>query len=49
MLEFIRKHSQSMVVKIFLSFLALSFVLFFGITTVIQKLRGKDYVVKIGN
>ncbi|MDR2781126.1 MAG: SurA N-terminal domain-containing protein [Holosporaceae bacterium] len=48
MLEFIRRHSQSLVVKIFLSFLAFSFVLFFGISTIIQKLAGKDYVVKIG-
>ncbi|MDR2107457.1 MAG: SurA N-terminal domain-containing protein, partial [Holosporaceae bacterium] len=49
MLEFIRKHSNSIVVKIFLTILALTFVLFFGVSDVIRRLTGKDYVVKAGN
>ncbi|MDR2766649.1 MAG: SurA N-terminal domain-containing protein [Holosporaceae bacterium] len=49
MLEFIRRHSKSVVVKIFLTVLALTFVLCFGIFDVVRKLAGKDYVVKIGS
>ncbi|MDR0968036.1 MAG: SurA N-terminal domain-containing protein [Holosporaceae bacterium] len=49
MLELIRKHSKSIVVKAFLTVLALTFVLFFGISDVIRRFTGKDYVVKIGN
>ncbi|MDR0753250.1 MAG: SurA N-terminal domain-containing protein [Holosporaceae bacterium] len=49
MLEFIRRHSQSIVAKTLLIILALTFVLFFGITDVIRRFIGKDYVVKIGN
>ncbi|MDR0678526.1 MAG: SurA N-terminal domain-containing protein [Holosporaceae bacterium] len=48
MLAFIRKHSNSVIVKIFLIILALSFVLFFGISSIIRKISGKDYVIKIG-
>ena len=49
MLELIRKYSKSIVVKIFLTILAGSFLLFFGFTYVVDKLTGKDYVVKIAN
>ncbi|MDR2268221.1 MAG: SurA N-terminal domain-containing protein [Holosporaceae bacterium] len=49
MLAFIRKHSNSSVVKIFLAVLALTFVFCFGISDIIRKYIGKDYVVKIGN
>ncbi len=49
MLELIRKYSKSIVVKIFLTVLAGSFLLAFGISSVIDKLMGKDYVVKIAN
>ncbi|MDR1235791.1 MAG: SurA N-terminal domain-containing protein [Holosporaceae bacterium] len=48
MLKFIREHSKSRPVKIFLSFLALSFIVSFGISALIQKITGKDYIVKIG-
>ena len=49
MLEFIRRHSQSIIVKAFLIILALTFVLFFGISDVIRRFTGKDYVAKIGS
>ncbi|MDR1375261.1 MAG: SurA N-terminal domain-containing protein [Holosporaceae bacterium] len=48
MLEFIRRHSSSIGVKIFLTILALTFVFCFGLPDVIRKLSGKDYLVKIG-
>ncbi|MDR3151834.1 MAG: SurA N-terminal domain-containing protein [Holosporaceae bacterium] len=48
MLEFIRKYSNSLGVKIFLAILALTFVFCFGISDIIRKYVGKDYVVKIG-
>jgi hypothetical protein len=38
-----------MVVKAFLIILALTFMLFFGISDVVRRIAGKDYVVKIGN
>ncbi len=49
MLELIRKYSKSIVVKIFLTILAGSFLLFFGFSYVVDKLQGKDYVVKVSN
>ena len=49
MLELIRKYSKSIVVKIFLTVLAGSFFLFFGFSYVVDKLTGRDYVVKIAN
>lgn len=49
MLEFIRKHSSSLGVKIFLTVLALTFVFCFGISDIIRRITGKDYIVKIGN
>lgn len=49
MLELIRKYSKSIVVKIFLTILAGSFFLFFGFSYVVNKLAGKDYVVKIAD
>lgn len=49
MLELIRKYSKSIVVKVFLTILAGSFFLFFGFSFVVDKLTGKDYVVKIAN
>ncbi len=49
MLELIRKYSKSIVVKIFLTILAGSFFLFFGFHFVVDKLTGRDYVVKISN
>ena len=48
MLEFIRKHSSSLGVKIFLTVLALTFVFCFGISDIIRKVTGRDYIVKIG-
>ncbi|MDR1475301.1 MAG: peptidylprolyl isomerase [Holosporales bacterium] len=49
MLEFIRKYLGSVVVKVILSLIALTFVLFFGINDVINRLTGKDYVVRVGS
>ena len=49
MLELIRKYSKSIVVKIFLTILAGSFFLFFGFSYVVNRLAGKDYVVKIAD
>lgn len=47
MLELIRKYSKSIVVKIFLTILAGSFLFFFAFPIIADKLMGKDYVVKI--
>jgi hypothetical protein len=49
MLEFIRKYSNSPIVKAFLAVLALTFMFCFGLSDIIKKYTGKDYVVKIGN
>jgi len=49
MLELIRKYSKSIVVKIFLTVLAVSFLFFFAFPIIADKLMGKDYVVKIAN
>ncbi len=49
MLELIRKYSRSIVVKVLLTILAASFFLFFGFSFVVDKLTGRDYVVKIAN
>ncbi|MDR1031508.1 MAG: peptidylprolyl isomerase [Holosporales bacterium] len=49
MLEFIRKYLGSVVVKVILSLVALTFVLFFGISDVINRLAGKDYVIRVGD
>ncbi len=49
MLEFIRKHSNSIVVKVFLTILAGSFFLFFGFSYIVDRIKGRDYVVKIDN
>lgn len=49
MLEVIRKYSGSPIVKAFLIILAFTFLFFFGITDIIRKFTGNDYVVKIGN
>lgn len=49
MLELIRKYSKSIVVKVFLTILAGSFFLFFGFSFVVDKLTGRDYVIKIAN
>ncbi len=49
MLELIRKYSKSIVVKIFLTILAGSFLFFFAFPIIADKLMGKDYVVKISN
>ena len=49
MLELIRKYSKSIVVKVFLTILAASFFLFFGFSFVVDKLTGRDYVIKIAN
>ncbi|MDR0677109.1 MAG: SurA N-terminal domain-containing protein [Holosporaceae bacterium] len=48
MLDFFRKRSQSVVAKFLLTMLAITFVLFFGISDVIKKITGKDYVLKVG-
>jgi hypothetical protein len=49
MLESIRKHSSSIVVKVFLGVLAVTFVFCFGISDIIRRYMGKDYLIKIGN
>lgn len=49
MLEQIRRYSQSIIVKIFLTILAGSFFLFFGFSYIVDRLKGNDYIVKIGN
>lgn len=49
MLGFIRKHSGSVFVKGFLGLIAFTFLFFFGMSDVIRKYTGKDYVVKIGD
>ena len=49
MLELIRKYSKSIVVKVFLTVLAASFLFFFAFPIIADKLMGKDYVVKIAN
>lgn len=49
MLEFIRRHAHSLVAKVFLTILAGSFFLFFGFSYVVDKIMGKDYIVKISN
>lgn len=49
MLALIRKYANSAPVKIFLTILALAFVFCFGISDIIRKVTGKDYIVKIGN
>ena len=49
MLELIRKYSKSIVVKIFLTVLAVSFLFFFAFPIIADKLMGKDYVLKIAN
>ena len=49
MLELIRKHSNSVVVKALLGVLVLTFVFCFGISDIVKRCTGKDYLVKIGN
>jgi len=49
MLELIRKYSKSIVVKVFLTILSISFFFFFAFPIIADKLMGKDYVVKIAN
>lgn len=49
MLGFIRKHSSSIFVKVFLGLIAFTFLFFFGMSDVIRKYTGKDYVIKIGS
>ena len=49
MLELIRRYSNSIVVKIFLAVLAITFLLSFGISGLINRLLGKDYLVQVGD
>ena len=49
MLEFIRRCSKSVFVKVFLGILAFTFVFCFGISDIIKHYTGKDYLVKVGN
>lgn len=49
MLETIRKFSNSPIVKAVLIILAFTFLFCFGITDIIRRFMGKDYVVKVGN
>lgn len=49
MLSFIRKHSGSVFVKVFLCLIAFTFLFFFGMSDVIRKCTGKDYVIKVGD
>lgn len=48
MLGFIRKHSGSIWVKVGLCVVASTFLFFFGMSDVINKITGKDYIVKVG-
>lgn len=48
MLGSIRKHSSSIFIKIFLTVLALAFVICFGMSDIIRRVTGKDYVLKVG-
>ncbi len=48
MLEFIRKYLGSFFVKAVLSLVAFTFILFFGISDVINRFTGKDYFLKVG-
>lgn len=49
MLSFIRKHSGSWFVKLFLGMIAFTFLFFFGMSDVIRRYIGKDYVIKVGD
>lgn len=49
MLDFIRRNVQSVFAKVFLSILAITFVLCFGLSDIIRKWFGQDYVVKVGS
>lgn len=48
MLGFIRKHSGSIWVKVGLCVVASTFLFFFGMSDVINKITGKDYIIKVG-
>lgn len=48
MLGSIRKYTNSVFIKIFLFILAGAFVICFGMSDIIRKVTGKDYVVKVG-
>ncbi|MBE6446934.1 MAG: hypothetical protein E7015_00365 [Alphaproteobacteria bacterium] len=49
MLELIRKYANSIVVKVFLTVLAGSFFLFFGFSYIVDRIKGRDYVIKIAS
>lgn len=49
MLSLIRKYANSAPVKAFLAILAFAFVFCFGISDIIRRVIGKDYIVKVGN
>lgn len=49
MLEKIRNCSSSPVVKALLIILAFTFLFFFGITDIIRRVTGNDYIIKVGN
>lgn len=48
MLGSIRKYTNSIFIKIFLFILAGAFIICFGMSDIIRKVTGKDYVVKVG-
>lgn len=49
MLEKIRNCSSSPIVKALLIILAFTFLFFFGITDIIRRVTGNDYVIKVGS
>ena len=49
MLELIRRYSHSPLIKALLTILAFTFVIYFGVSDVIRKIFGKDYIVKVGS
>lgn len=49
MLSFFRNNAGSLLLKIFLSVLAITFIFGFGIGDIIRKLTGQDFVIKIGS
>lgn len=49
MIGYIRKFANSLLAKVLLAGVVLSFVLFWGINDVIRRLTNSDYIVKVGN
>lgn len=49
MIGYIRKFANSLLAKVLLAGVVISFVLFWGINDVIRRLTNSDYIVKVGN